>query len=81
MKEGFMYLTAIIDVFSRKIVSWGLSNSLDAESSLKVVRSGIEINGKPEILNSDQGSQFACLEYIYLLKKKYKSLWMEKDVH
>ena len=77
MKEGYMYLTAIIDVFSRKIVSWGLSNSLDAESSLRVVRSGIEINGKPEILNSDQGSQFTCLEYINLLKKEKIQISMD----
>lgn len=70
MKNGFMYLTAIIDVYSRKIISWDLSNSLDAESSLKVVREGVEIHGKPEILNSDQGSQFTCIEYIKLLKKE-----------
>ena len=70
MQNGFMYLTAIIDVYSRKIISWGLSNSLDAESSLRVVRSGIETHGKPEILNSDQGSQFTCIDYIKLLKKE-----------
>jgi putative transposase len=70
MKDGLIYLTAIIDVFSRKIVSWVLSNSLDAESSLRVVRNGIETSGKPEILNSEQGSQFACLEYINLLKRE-----------
>jgi len=69
MKRGFMYLTGIIDVYSRKIVAWGLSNSLDAESSLRVIRSAIEIHGKPEILNSDQGTQFCCLEYIKLLKE------------
>lgn len=65
-----MYSTAIIDVYSRKIISWGLSNSLDAESSLKIGREGVEIHGKPEILNSDQGSQFTCIEYIKLLKKE-----------
>ena len=48
----------------------GLSNSLDAESSLRVVRFGIETSGKPEILNSNQGSQFSCLEYISLLKRE-----------
>ncbi len=65
-----MYLTAIKDVFSRKIISSVLSNSLDAESSLRVVRNGIETSGKPEILNSEQGFQFACLEYINLLKRE-----------
>jgi putative transposase len=65
-----LYLTTIIDVFSRKIVSWGLSNSLDAESSLRVVRYGIETSGKPEILNSEQGSQCSFLEYINPLKRE-----------
>ena len=68
MKHGFMYLTAIIDVYSRYIVSWDISNSLDAESFLKVVRDAVSTHGKPEILNSDQGSQFICKEYINYLK-------------
>lgn len=70
MQKGFMYLTAIIYIYSRKIVSWGLSNTLDAEASLRVVRSAIEQYGSPEIINSDQGSQFTCGEYIELLKKE-----------
>ena len=57
-----MYLTAIIDVYSRMIVSWGLSNSLSKESVLVVIRQAIEDYGKPEILNSGHGSQFTSLE-------------------
>lgn len=68
MQQGFMYLTAIIDIYSRKIVAWGLSNSLDAESSLRVVREAIDMYGAPDILNSDQGSQFTCSQYVELLK-------------
>jgi len=68
MKKGFMYLTAIIDVYSRMIVGWGLSNSLSKESVLTVVEQAIRDYGKPEILNSDQGSQFTCLEYVSYLK-------------
>ncbi len=64
MAKGFMYLTAIIDVYSRFIVGWGLSNSLDADSSLRVVKEAVHEHGRPEILNSDQGSQFTCKEYI-----------------
>lgn len=56
MKEGFLYLTAIIDVYSRYIVGWEISNTLDAENSLKVLRKAIAEHGKPEIVNSDQGS-------------------------
>lgn len=68
MQKGFMYLTAIIDVYSRFIVGWGLSNSLDAASSLNVVKKAVDQYGTPTILNSDQGSQFTCKEYIDYLK-------------
>lgn len=68
MANGHLYLTAIIDVFSRYIVGWAISNTLAAEASLEVVRQAIAQHGKPEILNSDQGSQFTCHEYIAYLK-------------
>jgi putative transposase len=58
MAKGFMYLTAIVDVFSRYVVGWKISNNLEAENCLQVLKDAIEINGKPEIVNSDQGSQF-----------------------
>lgn len=77
MAQGFMYLTAIIDVYSRYIVGWGLSNSLDAESSLKVLREAVSTHGQPEILNSDQGSQFTCKEYIEYLKKEEIQISMD----
>ena len=60
MAKGFMYLTAIIDVYSRFVVSWDVFNSLDAENSLEVLKRAIDRYGKPEIINSDQGSQFTC---------------------
>jgi len=77
MAKGFMYLTAIIDVYSRYIVGWGLSNSLDAESSLKVLKEAIDDHGKPLILNSDQGSQFTCKEYIEYLKDQHIQISMD----
>lgn len=64
MKKGFMYLTAIIDVYSRFIVGWGLSNTLSASSVHEVVDRAVEVYGKPEIINSDQGSQFTCATWI-----------------
>lgn len=67
MKRGFMYLTAIIDVYSRFIVGWGLFNSLDAANSMEVLKQAIKEHGKPEIMNSDQGSQFTCNEWIKFL--------------
>jgi len=61
MAHGFMYLTAIIDIYSRFVVGWDvLFNSLDAENSLEVLKRAIDRYGKPEIINSDQGSQFTC---------------------
>jgi putative transposase len=77
MHKGFMYLTAIIDVYSRYIVGWGLSNSLDAQSSLRVVKEAFDKHGKPEILNSDQGSQFTCKEYVELLKSNKVTISMD----
>lgn len=60
MARGFMFLTAIIDVYSRFVVAWDVFNSLDAENSLSVLKMAIALYGKPEIINSDQGSQFTC---------------------
>ncbi|PCI19289.1 hypothetical protein COB64_03930 [Candidatus Wolfebacteria bacterium] len=68
MKKGFMYLCAIIDLYSRYIVSWSVSNSMEAEWVVGVVKDAIKRHGKPEILNSDQGSQFTSDEYIGHLK-------------
>lgn len=70
MKRGFMYLTAIIDVYSRYIVGWDLSNSLDGENSLKVVRAAIAKHGTPEIINSDQGCQFTCEAWVKYLESE-----------
>lgn len=64
MKNGFLYLTAIIDLYSRYIVGWGISNTLEADASLSVMKQAIKEHGKPEIINSDQGSQFTCHEWI-----------------
>src|SRR5699024_8160654 len=58
MKKGFMYLTAVIDVYSRYILGWQLSNSLDKENQTELIEELFERYGTPEILNSDQGSQY-----------------------
>ena len=68
MAKGFLYLTAIIDVYSRYIVGWDIHNTLDAENSLNVLRKAILVHGKPEIVNSDQGSQFTCPGWIAYLE-------------
>lgn len=69
MKQGFMYLCAIIDLHSRYVVGWGISNTMSAEWCTEIVQQSIDLHGKPEIINSDQGSQFTSAEYTELLKK------------
>lgn len=59
MKKGFMYLTAIIDVYSRAIMAWGLHNTLDATNSIEVLEAAVSHHGAPEIINSDQGCQYS----------------------
>lgn len=69
MKRGFMYLTAIIDHYSRYIVGWTLSNTLDKEVQVNLVKQCIIKQGKPEIINSDQGSQFTSKLWVDTLKE------------
>ncbi|MFP5043129.1 IS3 family transposase [Parasediminibacterium sp. JCM 36343] len=68
MAKGFMYLYAVIDVYTRFIVGWGISNSMDAAWCASITQEAIEAHGKPEIINSDQGSQFTSEAHVGLLK-------------
>lgn len=56
--RGFMYMVAVIDVYSRRVMNWGVSNTMDVEWCKEVYEDAISMHGKPEIMNSDQGSQF-----------------------
>jgi len=67
---GFMYLTAIIDVYSRKIVGWGISNTMIKQWVLSALKDAIAWHGKPEIINSDQGSQYTSLAWTHYLKEQ-----------
>ena len=69
MHHGHMYLTAIIDWYSRRIVGWELSDTLDIRSVLETVQSAAANCGVPAILNSDQGSQFTSEEYKRFLRE------------
>ena len=64
LKRGFMYLVAIIDVYSRYIVGWSVSNTMEATLVVACVEQAVKIYGEPEIINSDQGSQFTSYEYV-----------------
>ena len=67
MRHGFMYLLAIIDVFSRYVVGWSLSNTMTAEWCCSVLEEAFLYHGKPEIVNSDQGSQFTSKDFTDML--------------
>jgi putative transposase len=69
MRHGFMYMVAIIDWYSRYIVGFSLSNTLEKGFIIDTVKKAIKQHGKPEIINSDQGSQFTSEAYIDLLKE------------
>ncbi|NBC24788.1 MAG: DDE-type integrase/transposase/recombinase [Bacteroidetes bacterium] len=68
MKQGFMYLTAIIDIYSRYIVGWQISNSLEKETQTEPFKKAIIQHGKPDIINSDQGSQYTCSHWLDFVK-------------
>ena len=69
MKNGFMYLTAVIDWHSRYILSWGLSNSLEAVNCINTLQQALKID-TPRIFNTDQGSQFTCEDFTSILDDK-----------
>lgn len=77
MRHGFMYLCAIIDVYTRFVVGWGISNTMSAEWCTGIVREAVSLHGAPEILNSDQGSQFTSEHYINYLKEAQIQISMD----
>ena len=70
LERGFVYLVAIIDWYSRRVLSWRISNSMDATFCVDSLDEAIRIHGKPEIFNSDQGSQFTSDAFTRLLKRE-----------
>jgi putative transposase len=69
MRRGFLYLVAVMDWYSRKVLSWRLSNSLDADFCVEALQEALARFAKPEIFNTDQGCQFTSLEFTEILTK------------
>jgi putative transposase len=67
LRHGFIYLVAIIDWFSRKVLSWRLSNTLDISFCIDALDDALARFGRPEIFNSDQGCQFTAEEFVQRL--------------
>ncbi len=68
MRKGFLYLVAIMDWHSRKVLSWRLSNTMEADFCVAALEQALMRYGAPEIFNTDQGSQFTSLEFTSALK-------------
>ena len=77
MAKGFMYLTAVIDWYSRYVLSWRLSNTLTTDFCIEVVQEAFDKFGKPEIFNTDQGSQYTSNDFIDLLKTNEVKISMD----
>lgn len=68
MRKGFVYLAAVLDWATRRVLSWRLSNSLTTDFCLEAVEEAIQRYGTPEIFNTDQGSQFTSQEFVGLIQ-------------
>ena len=78
VRGGYLYLCAIIDLYSRYVVGWSLSNTMTSEWCRKTLETAIERHGAPEILNTDQGSQFTSIGFTdYVTKEKEIRLSMD----
>jgi len=76
LQKGFLYLVAIVDLFSRHVLSWKLSNSLDTEFCLDALEMALEGGRRPEIFHSDQGCQFTSTDFVARLQaEKIKISW------
>jgi len=77
MARGFVYLVAVIDWYSRRVLSWRLSNTLDSQFCVDALEDAIAKYGVPEIFNTDQGSQFTSEEFTGVLKREEIQISMD----
>lgn len=77
MRRGFVYLVAVMDWASRRILAFRLSNTLTADFCVEALEEAISRYGLPEIVNTDQGSQFTGLEFVDALKRREIKISMD----
>jgi putative transposase len=77
MKAGFVYLVAIMDWYSRRVLSWRLSNTLDSSFCVEALAEALGRYGQPEIFNTDQGSQFTAENFTYPLRERGIAISMD----
>jgi len=75
--SGFIYLVALIDIFSRYVLDWRLSNTMDVQFCTEMLTSALEKHGSPEILNTDQGSQFTSRKWIEMVEQSGAKVSMD----
>ena len=69
LARGFAYLVAVIDWYSRRVLSWRISNSMEAVFCVDCLEEALRVHGKPEVFNTDQGSQFTSEAFTGVLKR------------
>ena len=77
MAQGFMYLVAILDWHSRRVLSWRLSNTLDTDFCVEALEEALRRYGPPEIFNTDQGAQFTATAFTDVLKRHHVQISMD----
>jgi len=77
LARGFVYLVAVIDWYSRRVLSWRISNSMDASFCVDCLEDALRVHGKPEVFNSDQGSQFTSNAFTAVLKREGIAISMD----
>ncbi|MDC7256410.1 MULTISPECIES: IS3 family transposase [Shinella] len=77
MARGFVYLCAVVDWFSRKVLSWRLSITMEAAFCIEAVEEALARHGRPEIFNTDQGSQFTSIDFTAVLKRSQIAISMD----
>ncbi len=77
MARGFVYLTAVVDWFSRRVLSWRVSITMEAEFCIEALEEALAKHGRPDIFNTDQGSQFTSAEFTGVLIKNGIAISMD----
>ena len=77
MARGFVYLCAVMDWFARRILAWRLSNTMEAAFCVEVLEDALAKHGRPDIFNSDQGSQFSGMAFTSVLIKNEIAISMD----
>ena len=77
MARGFVYLVAIVDWFSRRVLAWRVSITMDADFCIEALEEALARFGKPEIFNTDQGSRFTSIDFTGVLKREEIAISMD----